>query len=80
MCGILDFVVDVIDLCFSFVMNILMFCALIIVFILMWVLYLLSGFGTIGGMQQPVYGNGFEHKTRYVRTGGGGAPSGAENV
>lgn len=68
MSEILNFIVDIIDLCFSLVVNILMFCACLIVFILCWVLYLLSGFGTIGGMQQPVYGMGFEHKMRY---GGG---------
>lgn len=75
MCGIFDFIIDIIDLCFSFVMNILMFCFLVIVFILMWVMYLLSGFGTIGGMEQPRYGNGFEHKMRYSGRKGGAGPA-----
>jgi len=71
MCEIFDFIFNIIDLCLSFAMNIIVGCFLVIAFILMWVLYGLSGCGTIGNMQQPAYGNGFVHKNRYFTKGGG---------
>lgn len=63
---IFDFILDILNLCFSFVINVLMFCFCLIAFILMWVVYLLSGCGTIGGVAQPQFGNGFDFKTRYM--------------
>lgn len=72
MCEIFDFIFNIIDLCLSFAMNIIVGCFLVVAFILMWVLYGLSGCGTIGNMQQPTYGNGFVHKSSYFGKGGGG--------
>jgi hypothetical protein len=70
MCG---FILDLLDMIFSFIMNIFLAVIFLIIFIFNWILYLLTCGGAFGrGPGAPKFGMGHQWKTRYIRGGHGG--------
>jgi hypothetical protein len=70
MCDILEFILILVDMVLSFVLNIILGVIFLVAFILAWIFWIITGCGACGpyaGGYYPVYGNGFQFRSRYMR-------------